>query len=154
MSFGLKNIIYLSIIFCMAHLMACTEKEVVNTTGNPVPFIKLISTSSNQVKQFKDSLIVTFEYTDGDGDIGETNPDVNDLEIKDRRLSKPDYYFVKPLTPPNAQIKVNGTISVQIKNTFLLGTAESETTAYEIRLKDRAGNWSNKISTQTITITK
>ena len=132
----------------------CTEKEIVNTTGNPVPYIKLISISSNQLKQFKDSLVVTIEYTDGDGDIGETNPDINDIEIKDQRLSKADYYFLKPLTPPNAEIKVKGIITIQLKNTFLLGTANSEITAYQIKLKDRAGNWSNSIITGSITINR
>jgi hypothetical protein len=149
-----KNKSIFLVAFLTIFMSHCTEKEIVNTTGNPVPYIKLVSVSSNQLKQFKDSLVITIEYTDGDGDIGETDPDINDLEIKDLRLSKPDYYFVKPLTPPNAAIKVKGTISVQIKNTFLLGTANSETTAFQMRLRDRAGNWSNSIITNTITINK
>lgn len=131
---------------------SCKKEEVV--VANPNPLLRLVSVSSKNLKQFKDSLIITIEYTDGDGDIGETNPDLNDLQIKDQRLSKPDYYFVKPLTPPNANIKVKGTIAVQIKNAFLLGTADSEITTFELRLKDRAGNWSNSVKTDVITITK
>ncbi|MFM9944181.1 MAG: hypothetical protein ACKVQB_03000 [Bacteroidia bacterium] len=149
----LHSLVLVAISFLIS-LNACTEKEQINVTGNPTPLIKLISISSKQLKQFKDSLVITIEYTDGDGDIGETNPDMDDLEIKDQRLSKPDYYFVKPLTPPNANIKVKGIIAVQIKNTFLLGTADSEITLYEIRLRDRAGNWSNTIKTEVITIIK
>lgn len=147
---------YLScLIICLMVLAGgCKKEEQVNTTGNPNPLIRLVSVSSKQLKQFKDSLVITIEYTDGDGDVGETNPDVNDLEIKDQRLSKADYYFVKPLTPPNANIKVKGIISVQIKNTFLLGTADSEITTFELRLRDRAGNWSNSVKTELITITK
>lgn len=142
-------------IFCVMLIAGgCKKEEQFNTTGNPNPLIRLLSVSSKQLKQFKDSLVITIEYTDGDGDVGETNPDVNDLEIKDQRLSKADYYFVKPLTPPDANIKVKGTISVQIKNTFLLGTADSEITTFELRLRDRAGNWSNSVKTELITITK
>ncbi len=143
------------VIACLFLLLqnSC-KKEQINIIGNPIPLLKLVSVSSKQLKQFKDSLVITFEYTDGDGDIGETNPDLNDLEIKDQRLSKPDFYFVKPLTPPNANIKVKGTIAVQMKNTFLLGTADSEVTSFELRLKDRAGNWSNGIKTDVITINK
>ena len=152
---GLKlySLWVIAICFFIFLMNSCT-KEQVNITGNPTPLLRLVSVSSKQLKQFKDSLVITFEYTDGDGDIGETNPDLNDLEIKDQRLSKPDYYFVKPLTPPNANIKVKGTIAVQMKNTFLLGTADSEITTFELRLKDRAGNWSNSIKTDIITITK
>jgi len=150
----LANNKYLFSLFLLAFLFYGCKKEVMNDVGNPNPLIRLVSVSSKQLKQFKDSLTITIEYTDGDGDIGETNPDQNDLEIKDQRLSKPDFYFVKPLTPPNANIKVKGTIAVQIKNTFLLGTANSEITVFEIRLKDRAGNWSNSIKTDIITIIK
>ncbi len=124
-------------------------------TGNSdVPFIKFVSVSATTVLQFKDSLEITFEYSDANGDIGETDPDLNDIMIKDKRLSKADYYFIKPLSPPNTSIKTKGTIAVQMKNTFLLGTANSETTTFELKLKDRAGNWSNSIFTPTITITK
>lgn len=133
-------------------LQSCTKEDPI--TESPVPLIRLISVSSKNLKQFKDSLVIVIEYTDADGDIGETNPDINDLEIKDQRLSKADYYFVKPLTPPNANIKVTGTIAVQIKNTFLLGSADSENTSFELRLRDRAGNWSNSVKTAVITINK
>ncbi len=153
----MKNIIRYKIGFVMAlciqfGLQSCTKEDPI--TESPVPLLRLISVSSKQLKQFKDSLVITIEYTDGDGDIGETNPDINDLEIKDQRLSKADFYFVKPLTPPNANIKVKGIIAVQIKNTFLLGSADSENTTFELRLRDRAGNWSNSVKTAVITINK
>ena len=78
----------------------------------------------------------------------------NDLFVKDRRLANADYYFVKPLSPPGSEIKITGIISVQIKNTFLLGTGNSELTQFNLKLRDRAGNWSNSINTPNITITK
>ncbi len=147
---SIRSILIISLI--LLAISGCKKEEVV--VANPNPLLRLVSVSSKNLKQFKDSLIITIEYTDGDGDIGETNPDLNDLQIKDQRLSKPDYYFVKPLTPPNANIKVKGTIAVQIKNAFLLGTADSEITTFELRLTDRAGNWSNSVKTDVITITK
>ena len=82
------------------------------------------------------------------------NPDKNDLFVKDRRLVNADYYFVKPLSPPGSEIKITGIISVQIKNTFLLGTGNSELTQFNLKMRDRAGNWSNSINTPNITITK
>jgi len=136
--------------FCL--LSSCKKEEVV--VVSTLPLIKLVSVSKTSVVQFKDSLVITIEYNDGDGDIGEIDPDKNAIQIKDSRLSKPDFYFVKPLSPPGSTIKTKGTIAVQLKNTFLLGTANTEVTNYELRLKDRAGNWSNTISTPDITITK
>lgn len=136
-----------------AFLSGCKKNDELSGNSN-VPFITMIGVSSTTILQFKDSLLITFEYTDGDGDIGETNPDKNAIQIKDKRLSKADYYFVKPLSPPGSSIKTKGTIKVQMKNTFLLSTANSETTTFELKLKDRAGNWSNSIFTPTITITK
>lgn len=145
----------LPLLFCLTVMALTGCKKDNELTGDPnVPFITFISVSSTTVLQFKDSLVITFEYKDGDGDIGEIDPDLNDLQIKDKRLSKADYYFVKPLSPPGSKIKTKGTIAVQLKNTFLLGNANSEITTYELKLKDRAGHWSNSIITPEITITK
>lgn len=129
---------------------SCKKDSAVSS----VPVIKFLDVNSTSIKEFKDSLVLRFEYSDADGDIGEDNPDKNDLFIKDRRLANADYYFVKPLSPPGSEIKIKGIISVQIKNTFLLGTGNSELTQFDIKLRDRAGNWSNSINTPNITITK
>ena len=140
------------ILSVIVFFYSCKQEEIV--VVSTLPLIKLVSVSKTSVVQFKDSLVITIEYNDGDGDIGETDPDKNAIQIKDSRLSKPDFYFVKPLSPPGSSIKTKGTIAVQLKNTFLLGTAATEVTNYELRLKDRAGNWSNTITTPDITITK
>ena len=123
-------------------------------TTNAAPVIKFISISATEVVQYKDSLEIKFEYSDANGDLGEINPDQNAIYVKDRRLSKPDYYFIPPLAPPTSSVFIKGELIVKIKNTFLLGTAFKETTNFEIKLKDRAGQWSNTIVTPEITIKK
>jgi hypothetical protein len=145
---------YSWLLLILLILIGSCKKDNTLSGNSNVPFIKLLDVSSTTILQFKDSLVIRFEYTDGDGDIGELNPDMNDLQIKDKRLNKADFYFVKPLSPPGSEIKTKGIIAVQMKNTFLLGTANSETTTFELKLKDRAGNWSNSIITPIITITK
>lgn len=130
--------------------ISCKKDEAVSSS----PVIKLLDVSSLNLKEFKDSLVIRFEYTDGDGDIGENDPDKYDLQVKDRRLAEADYYFVKPLAPPGSEILIKGVISVQIKNTFLLGTGSNEITQFDIKLRDRAGNWSNAINTPPITISR
>ena len=151
---GLSQItnLYIIAVLALISFYGCWQEEVV--TVNKTPLIQLVSVSSQNIKQFKDSVVITFEYKDGDGDIGETDPDKNSIQIKDSRLTKPDYYFIKPLAPPGSEISFKGTIALQIKSLFLLGTANSEITTLELRIKDRAGNWSNVITTPTITINK
>lgn len=139
------------LIFSLAiGFVSCSKDKA--TGGAPV--IKLISVSSTDIKEFRDSLVIVLEYTDTDGDIGESDPDKNSLQIKDRRLSNADFYFVKPLSPPDSEIKITGRIEVQIKNTFLLGTGNTEITQFDIKLRDRAGHWSNSINTPEISINK
>jgi hypothetical protein len=137
-------------VFILFAFLSCSKDSAVSS----VPLIKFLDVNSTSIKEFKDSLVIRFEYTDADGDIGEDNPNKNDLFIKDRRLANADYYFVKPLSPPGSEIKIKGIIRVQIKNTFLLGTGNSELTQFDVKLRDRAGNWSNSINTPNISITK
>ena len=138
------------VFFVLLAFVSCSKDSALSS----VPVIKFLDVNSTSIKEFKDSLVIRFEYTDADGDIGEDNPDKNDLFVKDRRLVSADYYFVKPLSPPGSEIKITGIISVQIKNTFLLGTGNSELTQFNLKMRDRAGNWSNSINTPNITITK
>lgn len=141
------------ILFFTMMGLSCT-KETQISEGNPTPTIKFVSASPLNIKQFEDSLKVTFAYEDGDGDLGEENPDINSLEILDERLSAADYYFVPPMAPVGSKIQIKGTLTVKIRNMFLLGTGSTETTTLELRLRDRSGKWSNKIKTPVITITK
>ena len=141
--------IYIVIILCAYTLNGCKKKELSKT-----PSIKLIGVSNTSIQQFKDSLDIIFEYTDNDGDIGNDNPDDNYIQVKDRRLSTPDFYFIKPLAPPGSSIKIKGEITLHIKNAFLLGNGSQEITQFDIKLRDRAGNWSNTISTPEILITQ
>jgi hypothetical protein len=142
---------YCILFLTFASCMAGCKKDLASSSA---PSISLSGVNATSIRQFKDSLVITLEYNDANGDLGETDPDKNSLQIKDRRLEKPDYYFVKPLAPPGSNIKIKGKISMQVRNTFLLGTANNELTIFDIKIKDRAGNWSNMVSTPEITITR
>lgn len=142
----MKQIILIVVLVILS--LGCSKDSA---TGG-APSIKLISVSADSVKEFKDSLVVVLEYTDMDGDIGELDPDKNSLQIKDRRLSEADFYFVKPLSPPGSGIRIKGQIAVQIKNVFLLGTGNTEITRFDIKLRDNANHWSNSVTTPDIVI--
>ena len=127
-------------------------KEIVNTTGNPIPRIALVKIEPTEVKQFTDSLRITFTYEDGDGDLGNDDADINSLEVQDERLTKADYYQVPPMAPVDSKIRIKGIMTMNLRNVFLLGTGNMETTSFTVRIRDRAGNWSNPIKTPEIMI--
>lgn len=135
-------------------ILAFGCKETTISTGNPVPRIVLIKIEPTTVKEFSDSLKITFSYEDGDGDLGFENADINSLEIHDERLQKPDYLYVPPLAPIGSSVNIKGTLTMKLKNVFLLGSGSAETTRFTLRIKDRAGNNSNPITTPEITITR
>lgn len=148
----MKKIIQISIVFIL-FISGCKKKEL--PPPDPVPQIEFISVSSTNVIQFKDSLIIKIKYKDNNGDIGEYSPDEHPLHVKDSRLSEPDTYHIKPLAPPSDKdIPIEGELSIKINSLFLLGTGNSEATSFRIKLRDRAGNWSNEINTPQIIIKK
>lgn len=123
-------------------------------TGDPKPVISKVVLNQSTFKQFTDTVVISFDYADGDGDLGYDNADSLSLEIKDVRFAKADYYHVRPLAPAGSQINIHGTIKVTLKNVFLLGAGSSETTKFQILIKDRMQHWSNILETKTISITK
>lgn len=137
-------------IFCFL-LISCENDQPLL---DPVPKITLIEVAPLTLVQFTDSLGILIWYEDGDGDLGYANPDSFSLSVLDTRLSQPDYYYVPPLTPDQIPLPIQGETRIVIRNTFLLGNGETETTRYHIKIKDRAGNWSNTVITPAITITK
>ncbi len=131
---------------------ACKKKNVV--ADDAAPKIAYTGISQTSFEQFSDSIYLTLSYEDADGDLGHEDADIASLEILDTRLSKPDMYYVQPLAPLKSKIRIKGQLQVSLRNLFLLGTGAAETTFLEIRIKDRAGNWSNLVRTPELTITK
>lgn len=132
-------------------IFSCKKEDT--SIGN-TPYISLESINKTQVKQFVDTIKINVSYDDADGDLGYEQPDSFAIEVKDKRLVNPDWYYLQPLAPEGESVHISGIINIVIKNTFLIGTGTSEQTDFTIRIKDRAGNWSNEIISPTITITQ
>jgi hypothetical protein len=146
------NKLYFNIIVTIVLIGFFSCKEELVSTGNPVPSIQFVSISSTKLKQFTDSLVITLKYQDGDGDLGDISADSFSIYVRDIRLKKPDYFHIFPLSPIGHKISLEGILNLKIRNVFLLSTSPSETTKFEIKLKDRAKNWSNTIYTPNIEI--
>ena len=144
---------YLIFIAIVLFLWACTEVSLVEPTAGG-PSIEFVDIQPRTITEFKDSIVITIKYKDPDGDLGHVDPDINLITVHDLRLENSDSYFVPLLAPSNSKISIEGELEVKLKNTFLLGSGASEQTSYEIVMRDRAGNASNPIITDNVTITR
>jgi hypothetical protein len=136
-------------------LLSCKKKKKDEKVGNDPPTIELVSVTPGTAKEFKDSILIVIKYKDVNGDLGDDNPDELSLQVKDSRLQNYDAYHIKPLAPDiGKDISIEGDLKIKLNSLFLLGGGSTELATLTIKLKDRAGNWSNEISTQPIIITK
>jgi len=154
-----KILFFLSFVFLLS---ACTKElddKIVDENDNPEigesPTIEFISLSATTIKAYSDSLTFKISYLDGDGDLGTNDPDINSIELIDNRDAEQFIfgYHLSPRTPAGSNLIIQGELDIVLNNTILLDdTNESETTTFSIRLKDRAGNWSNVLETQEVLI--
>jgi len=136
------------------------------------PVIKFKRISKTQLKQGtqgEDSLTVVFTYTDGDGDLGFPNNDAQaSIFVQDARDSFPKYSYKIPYVEPQGTGNgISGEISIVLPTTCCIYTTpqgiklscdqvpktfKSDSLYYRIRIRDRAGNMSNTITTDKITL--
>lgn len=146
----LANVNVILLLVGLMVLMACKKDKV--SVYDKVPEIRLEEVNATSIKQFQDSILITIEYKDGDGNVGFEHPDSLALKVLDSRLTAPDWYFVPPLSPVGEEIPVSGILTFRLNGTFLLGNGGAEKTTFHITLRDRDNNWSNEIATPEITI--
>lgn len=130
-------------------LAACKKEEVMPAA----PEIAFVSMSAQSVHEFDERVTVRFSYKDGDGDLGQQDPDNYTLWVKDARLQGTDGYHIPPLAPEDADVPIQGELEVELNALFLLGNSGQEETSYTMYVVDRAGNRSNEFTTGMITIT-
>ena len=149
------NIIFVALIFLV---FSCkTDEGDILLTEEPIIELIEVTPTSNQVQQYTDELIFKISYSDGDGDLGTNDPDIPSIELVDSR--DPSVltfnYHLSPRAPEGTNIKITGELNIVLDHTILIDeNNDSEKTTFKIRLKDRAGNWSNEVETSEITITK
>ena len=134
-----------------------TEEGVLLLTEEPVIELIEVTPASYQVQQYVDELVFTISFSDGDGDLGTDDPDIPSIELVDTR--DPSVltfeYHLPPRTPAGSEIKIIGQLNIILDHTILIDeNNDSETTTFKIKIKDRAGNWSNEVETPEITINK
>ena len=140
---------FIAIIAIPFMLNSCSEDKPVISE---IPAITLIGVSPNPVREYKDSIIFTLSYTDGNGDLGENNAEAKNVFITDTRIFITDSLRIPQLAPAN--VPITGKINVVLKNTIITDSSSQQNVSYEIIVVDRAGNKSNTITTGNISVVK
>tara|TARA_B110000263_G_C15149932_1_gene437365 strand:+ start:424 stop:855 length:432 start_codon:yes stop_codon:yes gene_type:complete len=141
----MKNIIYLCAIVL---LFSCEKEQVISDT----PIIEFKSISPATVQEYSDDIIITISYSDGDGDLGENNPDIHNLFVEDNRNGIVYQFRIPHLAPDNNSIAIEGDFNITINGSGITDESSSQQVNYAIYVTDRAGNKSNTIITSSITI--
>jgi len=141
----MKNIIYL---FAIVLLFSCEKEQVISDT----PIIEFKSISPTTVQEYSDDIIITISYSDGNGDLGENNPDIHNLFVEDNRNGIVYQFRIPHLAPDNNSIAIEGDFNITINGSGITNESSSQQVNYTIYVTDRAGNKSNSISTSSITI--
>lgn len=129
---------------------SCT-KEIDDPVFPLEPVLTLQGVSSAQLISFQDTLVTTLTYTDGDGDLGGFDGNSR-LFVLDQRLSAPDEFALQALTPNGEALSIEGNLVVSTGPYFVLGNAQQETFSLEFWITDRAGNESNHVISEPITV--
>jgi hypothetical protein len=150
MSFRIIFFLVLSLV-----IMSCEKEEIKPSDPLPtvshVPAISL-GTMATTYNQF-DDVVLYVNYTDGNGDLGFDDADTPVVYVTDNRNDIEFNFHVQPLSPPGVEIAIQGQLQVVIENIILLSQSNSsETVTFSVKIIDRAGNWSNLVTSPVLTI--
>lgn len=134
----------------MLLLTSCDKEEIKKFSD--VPEIQLLDVSQDTIRQYEEVLLIRIMYKDGNGDLGFEDPEQYALFVRDIRLETYDGFYIGPLAPPNANVPIQGNLSIEFPSLFLFGNGAIEQTRFEIKMVDRAGHESNVIETGLVSI--
>ena len=141
----MRNLIY---ILIMLLLFSCKKDD----TFSVVPTIEFKRINPSIAQEYFDDINIIISYTDGDGDLGENNPDVYNLFVLDNRNGIEYKFRISELTPNGNEIAIEGNFNIKINGSGITNSLTSQQVNYDIYVTDRAGNFSNTVSTSSITI--
>lgn len=148
--------IYTFTIYVIALLIICAQSACKKDDEqmSVIPSIEFVSVTPTTLKEYSAPLSFTIKYKDGDGNLGENNADVKNLFLTDNRINVTYTYRIQQLAPDNTTIPIQGTLNIDLASVNIINSAASQTVAYSIYVVDRAGNKSNVVTSDVITITK
>ena len=146
----MKRIIHTAAaLVCITLLHGCKKDE-----QTEVPVISLENFSDYSVVEYNNAIEVTINYEDHQGDIGTADPDEYSLFVADDRFTEQDGYHIDPLTPDLQALHIRGSLRVVLRPLFIMGNDSTEQTRLRFELHDRAGNRSNVVESELITVVR
>lgn len=139
----MRNIIYLFAVFL---IFSCKKEKSIS------PFLVFESISPSSVQEYTDDIIIVISYSDVDGDLGESDPDIYNLFVEDSRNGIQYQFRIPHLAPDNNSIAIEGNFNISINGSGITNESSSQQVNYNIYVTDRAENKSNTITTSFITI--
>ena len=151
MHYLLRRLFSLFIVNCsLLILLSSCKKDP--PTISITPHIEFVGASSTSILEYQDILTLTISYTDGDGDLGENNPDVHNLFVVDNRIGITYPYRISELAPDNANIPIKGNLEIKLPGIGITDGSTSQSVTYSIYVLDRQRVQSNTVTSPSITI--
>ena len=147
----MKTVIKYFIVVLITGLISCKKDEVLISN---TPEIKFASVTPTSYPQYSGDITFTIFYKDGDGDMGEDTPDAKNLFLTDSRNNVTYKYRVQQLAPSGSSIAIEGNLNIVLSGTGITDASTSQIVTYSIYVTDRAGNKSNTVTSDAITITQ
>ncbi|MGC6471202.1 MAG: hypothetical protein ACON4E_08060 [Flavobacteriales bacterium] len=117
-----------------------------------VPNLSFNSLSPTSVQEFDGPITFTVDYEDGDGDLGENDPNVKNLYLKDNRNGIIYEYRLQQLAPEDSNIPITGSFDIVLNNTAITNGSSEQSATFDIYVVDREGNRSNTITSDPLNI--
>ena len=168
---GMQIRIPLFVITTAVFALLTSTQSCIKPPQFPVePRITYVGVDNPQVFQGSatapnDTLTIRFSFTDGDGDLSFADDSVDIFLVDSRVPQFPITYRIPSINPEGASNGIEGDIWVNIPNKPLniccyvngqacaVSTTQAvDTFSYSIQIRDRAGNYSNIIRTEKITV--
>jgi hypothetical protein len=127
---------------------ACKKEKPLEDT----PYIEISSVTPTNAQAYSDTITFTVLYRDGNGDLGENDPNVYNLFLTDGRNQVEYKYRVQQLAPSGSDVPIQGNLIVKLAGAPIINGGSSETVTYSMYVVDRAGNQSNVATSPTITV--
>lgn len=138
-----------TLIFLVIFFTSCSKKE-----ENLAPVLKFVSISPQNAKENSDAVQITIEYRDENGDLGENNPDIDNLFVKNIQTGVISQFRIPQLSPDNSKIIISGKFIIQLGTLAITNGTNEQNFSFEIYAIDRANQKSNTLITPTIKVVK
>jgi hypothetical protein len=131
-------------------LGGCGEGQKVEL--DPKPVIQTVSVSPQTLTALKDTLNIVVRYTDGDGDLGDDRPNYYSVFVTDLRNGVVHRFRLQRLVPQgHGPLPITGQLRVMIGG-IPVESRQEEKAVFELYIRDRTGQESNRIQTPELTI--